>query len=46
MRKPSNDSDSLFENIKHEKDRRVGLQRVSLLRNNRSHAPVEVESKV
>ncbi len=45
MRKPSNDSDSLFENLKHEKDR-VGLQRVSLLRDNRSHAPVEVESKV
>ncbi len=45
MRKPSNDSDSLFKNLKHEKYR-VWLQRVSLLRDNRSHAPVEVENKV
>ncbi|MEA5575170.1 hypothetical protein [Anabaena sp. UHCC 0451] len=32
--------------LRRSQAKRVGLQRVSLLRDNRSHAPVEVESKV
>ncbi|MBD2139703.1 hypothetical protein H6F32_19585 [Anabaena sp. FACHB-1237] len=49
----SNDSGSPFAAIlteerwqRHHQTKRVGLQRVSLQRDNCSHAPVEVESKV
>ncbi|MFM6036350.1 MAG: hypothetical protein ACKPBC_02015 [Sphaerospermopsis kisseleviana] len=45
MRKPSNDSGSLSCKSQLEKYR-VWLRRASLLRDNCSHAPVEVESKV